>query len=234
MKICATIAARGGSKGVPGKNIRDLLGKPLIVHTIEQAHQCEMIERIIVTTDSSQIADVARKSGYAEVPFIRPAELAADTSGKLDALKHAIRFLMEKELYVPDYVVDLDPTSPLRSIYDIRGCINLMIQDPCDAVITGCRSRKSPYFNMVELDGEGRATLCKKLDNSVIRRQDAPAVYDMNASIYVYRTSSLLSMKTLWDGELRLYEMPEERSIDIDREIDFKLVELLMREKGLS
>ena len=230
MNICVTIAARGGSKGLPGKNIKQLMGKPLIAYTIEQASACRMIDRVIVSTDSVEIAAVARKF-HADVPFLRPKKLAADKTGKLCVLQHAVEYLKEKEGYSPDYVVDLDPTSPLRIVEDIKGCIRLMIKKPCDVVITGSLAKKNPYFNMVEEGKNQKIRLCKtNYQNKPCCRQAAPKVYDMNASIYVYKTASLMKMRSLWDGFVRLYEMPPERSVDIDREIDFKMVEVLMKE----
>jgi len=231
MEICAIIAARGGSKGVPGKNIRPLLGKPLIAYSIEQAKSCRLIKRVVVSTDSLAIARTARRY-RAQVPFRRPRELATDKAGKLEVLKHALGYLMVQENYRPDFVVDLDPTSPLRSVKDIEGCIKLMFKSPCDVVITGSEAKKSPYFNMIELSAGKRARLCKKRSKGgFVCRQDTPVVFEMNASIYVYRAASLMKMRSLWDGVVRLYEMPPERSVDIDREIDFKFVELFMKGK---
>ncbi|MBN1914134.1 MAG: acylneuraminate cytidylyltransferase family protein [Candidatus Omnitrophica bacterium] len=230
MKICAIIAARGGSKGVPGKNIRRLLGKPLIAYSIKQAVSCPGIDKVIVTTDSSGIARLARKYG-AETPFLRPARLATDSCGKLAVLQHAVMFMRQRMGYFPDLIVDLDPTSPLRNIADIRACIKLARNNACDAVISATPAKKNPYFNMVELCGDKTVRLCKKSGRRQSqRRQDAPSVYEMNASIYVYRTASLLKMKTLWDGKLMMHQMPPERSVDIDRELDFKVVEYLMKE----
>jgi CMP-N,N'-diacetyllegionaminic acid synthase len=230
MKILCTICARGGSKGVPNKNIRILKGKPLIAYTIEQALQCKIINRVVVSTDSENIAKIAKQYG-AEVPFLRPAELARDESPKLAVIQHAVRFFIEQVKYVPDYVVDLDPTAPLRKKDDIIKCIDLINDDPvCDSVITGYRSNKNPYFNMVECDSDGFSRLSHRLEHDVVRRQDAPVVYAMNASVYVWRTDILLKQQRVISGRVKLVEMPEDRSIDIDSEVDFKLVEILMEE----
>lgn len=230
MMILCTICARGGSKGVPNKNIRELSGKPLIAHTIEQAVSTKFIDRVVVSTDAEKIANIARQYG-AEVPFLRPQSLATDDAPKLPVIQHAVRYYIENLNFKPDYVIDLDPTSPLRISDDIEKCLNLIMNDfNCDSVITGYRSNKNPYFNMVEIDPKGFAYLSKKTEKQVIRRQDAPIVYAMNASIYVWKTEVLLNQTRIVSGKMKLIEMPKERSIDIDTGIDFKLVELIMRE----
>lgn len=227
MTTICTICARGGSQGVPGKNIRPLLGKPLIVHTIKQALATPGIASVHVSTDSPQIADVAREAG-ADVPFLRPAELATATAGKLPAIIHLVEHL-EAGGYAIDTIVDLDPTSPLRLQEDISACLALLDSDT-DAVITGYPADKNPYFNMVELDEANRAQLCKTVSGKrVVARQAAPDVFSMNASIYVWKRSAL--GESLWDNAPALYVMPHERSVDIDSEIDFKLVELLLAER---
>jgi CMP-N-acetylneuraminic acid synthetase len=226
MSTIATICARGGSQGVPGKNIRPLAGKPLIVHTIEQARACRGIEKVYVSTDDPRIADVARQAG-AEVPFLRPAELATAQAPKLPVIRHLVEALERLGQKVAK-IVDLDPTSPLRDIADIEACLALLTPDT-DVVITGYEAEKNPYFNMVEYDAQGRVRLVKTPPAAVEARQAAPKVYAMNASIYVWHRHTLA--KGLWEGRAALHVMPRSRSIDIDTPIDFKLVELLMREK---
>lgn len=231
MSILCTICARGGSKGVPNKNVRPLLNKPLIVYTIEQALASGQIDRVVVSTDSEEIAAIARQAG-AEVPFLRPKDLATDDAPKIPVVQHALKFYIEKLRFKPDYVVDLDPTSPLRINEDIEKCIDLITNGvDVDSVITGYRSNKNPYFNMVEIDRDRFAYLSKRLEKEITRRQDAPAVFAMNASIYVWKRDILLNQASFFSGKIRLIEMPEERSIDIDSEIDFKLVELIMKER---
>lgn len=231
MSILCTICARGGSKGVPHKNIRILLDKPLIAYTIEQAKQCRYIDRIAVSTDSAEIAGIARQYG-AEIPYLRPGHLATDNAPKLPVLQHIVRHYIDCLGFMPDYVIDLDPTSPLRTVEDIEKCINVIRNDrEYDSVITGYRSNKNPYFNMVEINKDGFAYLSKSLEGNITRRQDAPAVYAMNASVYAWKTSVLLEQQAIISGRLKFVEMPEERSVDIDSETDFKLVELLMKER---
>lgn len=228
MSIVATICARGGSKGVPGKNIRVLAGKPLIVHTIEVAQRCQSIDRIIVSTNAPEIAEVAKASG-AEAPFLRPGELALDTSPKLPAIKHAVAYLKSQEGYHVDIVVDLDPTSPLRTEQDIEACIRMVKDEGADNVFSVTRARRNPYFNMVEIV-DGRVQLVKTLPQPVVRRQDAPEVYDMNASIYVWKRDALMSNDSLFLEHTRIYVMPE-WAIDIDSETDLKFVELILKKR---
>lgn len=230
MNILCTICARGGSKGVPNKNIRELSGIPLIAHTIKQALDFKLISRVVVSTDSEKIAAISKLYG-AEVPFMRPASLSDDVSAKLPVIKHAVRYYIKELKYKPDYVLDMDPTSPLRVAGDIEKCLNLIINDSnCDSVITGYTSNKNPYFNMIELTPEGFAVLSKKSEKQITTRQNAPVVYAMNASIYAWKTDILLNQEHVISGRVKFFEMPEERSIDIDSEIDFKLVELFMKE----
>jgi CMP-N,N'-diacetyllegionaminic acid synthase len=230
MRILCTICARGGSKGVSNKNIKLLHGKPLIAHTIEQALNTKLINRVVVSTDSEEIVNIAKRHG-AEVPFIRPSDLATDYTPKLPVIQHAVEYCIKNMGFGPDYVVDLDPTSPLRTIKDIENCINLIKSNSnCDSVITGYRSNKNPYFNMVETGKDGFAKLCKQADVQITDRQSAPIVFAMNASIYVWKTEILLNQNNILSGRVKLVEMPEGRSIDIDSEVDFKLVELIMKE----
>jgi CMP-N,N'-diacetyllegionaminic acid synthase len=222
----ATICARGGSKGVPRKNVRDLLGKPLIAYTVEQACAAPVVDRVFVSTDDEEIAEVAANAG-AEVPFIRPAELASDTAPKIPVIRHLVDHIKRQGIPVTR-IIDLDPTSPLREQSDIEACVNLLDEDT-DVVITAYPADKNPYFNMVQaLAGSGYDVVAKT-DNPLDRRQDAPTVYSMNASIYVWWERTL--GKGLFGPRTRLHVMPHERSVDIDDEIGFALVELLMRRK---
>lgn len=223
MSTIATICARGGSTGLPGKNIRPLFGRPLIAHTVAHALACPGIDRVFVSTDDEAIAAAAREAG-AEVPFMRPAELATSTAPKLPVIRHLVQGVEAMGVQV-DRIVDLDPTSPLRDVDDVLACLQLLDADT-DVVITGYPAEKNPYFNMVELDGQGHAALSKSLPGGVFARQQAPAVYSMNASVYVWWRRTL--DQGIWDGRVRLHVMPRERSIDVDSLIDFELVQLLM------
>ena len=224
-----TICARGGSAGVPGKNIRNLCGKPLIAWTIGQALEAGIADHVFVSTDSEDIAVVARAAG-AEVPFLRPAKLATATAGKLPVIQHLVDWVESYRGPVTT-IVDLDPTSPLRDIGDIQTCFR-MLDAETDVVITGYEADKNPYFNMVELKPNGFFERVCLPASEVLGRQSAPRVYAMNASIYAWHRHTLSS--SLWDApRIRLHAMPRERSIDIDHPIDFDLVELLMQKRGL-
>ena len=231
--VLCTICARGGSKGVKGKNVRELCGKPLIAHTIEQEIASNLFEHIVISTDSDLIAEAAVKYG-AEVFFKRDATMASDTAGKLDVIKDV--FLKSEEHYGRkfDYEIDLDATSPLRDVSDITNSFEQFLRDDNDNLITAMPSRRSPYFNLVEIYPDGHIGLSKPLPNAILRRQDAPKTYDMNASIYIWKREVLLNNDTLFLPKTGLYVMDEVRSIDIDCELDFKFVEFLMKEKNAN
>ena len=230
--MLCTICARGGSKGVKNKNIKPINGKPLIAYTIEQAINSGLFEHIVVSTDSDEIVGIAVDHG-AEVFFKRAAAMANDTAGKLDVIKDA--FIRSEQHYQEqfDYLIDLDATAPLRDVEDIINAFELLVKNNHGNVITAMPSRRSPYFNLVEMDN-GKVKLSKQADKNVVRRQDSPETFDMNASIYVWDRNTILSENTLFLDNTGLYVMPEERSIDIDSELDYKIVELMMREKDAS
>ncbi len=225
--VLCTICARGGSKGVKNKNITPLNGKPLIAYSIEQAKKSELFDHIVISTDHDGIAEIAVEYG-GEVFFKRSAEMASDTAGKLDVIRDA--FLKSEEFYSKqyDYLIDLDATAPLRSVEDIKNSFTQFLKNNNDNLITAMPSRRSPYFNLVEVDADGRVGLSKKLSDGVIRRQDAPKSYDMNASIYIWKRDVILNSNTIFMNNTGLYVMPEERSIDIDTPLDFEFVEFLM------
>jgi len=228
-KVLCTICARGGSKGVKNKNIKEINGKPLIAYTIEQAKNSKLCDHIVISTDSDDITNIAKEYG-AEVFFKRSAEMASDTAGKLDVIRDA--FVRSEKNYNKqyDYLIDLDATAPLRDTEDIIKSFEQFLQDNNDNLITAMPSRRSPYFNLVEQDKDGKVYLSKTLDDSIVRRQDAPKSYDMNASIYIWKRNTILHENSIFLENTGLYVMPEERSIDIDTEIDYKFVEFLMRE----
>ena len=230
MNNLCTICMRGGSKGVPNKNLKAIAGKPLMAYTIEQALACGLFQHVVVSTDSAEIAETSRRLG-ADSWFLRPAELATDEAAKIPVIRHA---LLESEKHFGqkfDVLIDLDVTSPLRNIDDIVGAYRQFIDEDADILITGSPARKNPYFNMVERVGK-RIRKIKELDPPPARRQDAPEVYDMNASIYIWKRDTLITCDTLFTPKTSLYVMPEERSVDIDTHIDFDLVELIMRKNS--
>ncbi|MGB0960086.1 MAG: acylneuraminate cytidylyltransferase family protein [Halocynthiibacter sp.] len=230
MLIC-TICARGGSKGVKNKNVRIIGGKPLIAHTVEQARATHLFEHIAISSDSDAILEAAANAG-ADILIKRPAELATDEAAKIPVIQHCFREAEAQTGKTFDYSIDLDATSPLRLPSDIEHVVDMLTQDGTANVLTAMPARRSPYFNMLECGQDGVPHLSKPPSFDVVRRQDSPAVFDMNGSIYGWTREALLSMDTLFSDETRLYVMPEERSIDIDNMIDLKLVELLLAERG--
>ena len=224
----AFIFARGGSKGVPNKNIRPLAGKPLIGYSIETAFACQCFDSVVVSTDSLEIAAVAREFG-ASVPFMRPAELATDTASEWAAWCHAIRKL-EAESGRFDTFVSLPATSPFRNVSDVMGCIQMLEADSeTSIVITGRQSERSPYFNMVRLDAGGYAHVVVPPNNVLVRRQDAPQVYDITTVAYVSRPEFILAAPNIWQGNVRMFEVPAERALDIDTQHDFFIAECIAR-----
>ncbi len=227
--ILATICCRGGSKGVPGKNIRPLLQKPLISYTIEAANHSRFIEELIISTDDLQIADIAKTYG-ASVPFMRPAELATDTASKWPVFIHAVETYEKISGKIVDYLVDLDVTVPLKSTEDIDGAIQLALEHPeVDVVITGYEPERNPYFNMMEVDANGYAEIVKKTASPIVRRQDAPLVYSLTPAAYVIKKSALYNFEHWSKAKCKIFPIPRNRAIDIDTELDFNIVEFLMK-----
>jgi N-acylneuraminate cytidylyltransferase/CMP-N,N'-diacetyllegionaminic acid synthase len=212
---------------VPGKNLRPLLGKPLIAHSIEQAKQTGLFAAVAVSSDAPEILDIAKKYG-ADVLVRRPDEMATDTAAKLPAIRHCFEAAERECGRAFPVFVDLDATSPLRLPEDIAGAIRLLETTGASSVITGATARRSPYYNLVELDEGGVPHVCKELKTPLVRRQDAPRCFDMNASIYVWRREPFLAAPAVFYGDTRLFEMPEERSIDIDSALDWDVVQVLM------
>lgn len=220
------VFARGGSKGLPGKNIRPLAGKPLIAHSIGLALACPCIETVVVSTDDPAIAEVARNYG-AEVPFMRPAELATDIAPEWLAWRHAIEWF-ERERGTFHVFLSLPPTSPFRSIIDVNACIDLLVSDPgSDAVITVREAERSPYFNMVSLDPQGYAGLVIPPMGDIVRRQDVPKVYDVTTVAYAARPAYVKQADRLFAGSIRGVQVPAERALDIDTPYDFELAQAI-------
>jgi CMP-N,N'-diacetyllegionaminic acid synthase len=230
MKRLCTICARGGSKGVKGKNIRSLLGKPLIAYSIEQARESRLFEAIVVSSDSDEILNTALRWGV-DLVVERPVSLATDHAPKVPVIVHAVQEAERRTGVTFDIEVDLDATSPLRIVEDIIGAVALLQATMAHSVITGCTARRSPYFNLVEADSSGFVRLSKIIDPPVVRRQDAPPCFDMNASIYVWRRDALIEDPRVFYPDTLLFEMPDDRSVDIDSELDFEWVEHLLRRR---
>lgn len=233
MKTICVISARGGSRGLPGKNIREMLGKPLIVWSIEQALATKEIDRVVVSTDSEAIAEIARAAG-AETPFIRPDYLSSSEAGKFGVFKHALQACEDHYAETYDLYVDLDCTSPLRDVSDISACIAQFHKRKIhgvDGVFSICEARKNPYFNLLEADNEGALKICKKLPGTIVRRQDAPPVYEHVASIYTLSPDYIRKANYLLDGHTEGYDIGSEKSLDVDSDFDFLLIEYLMKRK---
>lgn len=227
MKAVAFIFARGGSKGLPGKNIRPLGGKPLIAWSIEHALAVKRIARVIVSTDSEQIAEVAKAHG-AEVPFIRPAELASDNSPEWLAWRHALQYLLETEGTLPDAMVSVPTTAPLRLPQDIENCLDEYRKGDADMVITVTDAHRSPYFNMVKTNPDGTVGLVNPPPSAIARRQDAPVVYDMATVCYVANPEFVMTHNATFEGRVKAVQVPTERAIDIDTLLDFQIAESLL------
>lgn len=226
--ILGTICCRGGSKGVPGKNIRLLNNKPLIAYTIEVALQSGFIDELIISTDDEAIASIAIEMG-ATVPFMRPAALATDTASKWPVFIHAVETYEQLNKVAVDYLVDLDVTVPLKTAADIDGAIELALADTnTDVVITGYEPERNPYFNMMEIKEDGFAAIVKQSMKPIVRRQDAPQVYSLTPAAYVVKKSALYNFEHWSKAKCKIYAMPRERAIDIDTEMDFKMVEFLL------
>jgi len=226
MKTFAFIFARGGSKDVPGKNIRNLGGKPLLAHSIMIAQNIDEISRIFVSTEDQDIAEVGIKYG-AEI-IERPMELAKDDSPEWLSWLHAIKWLEARGEFF-DCFVSLPTTSPLRNKTDVVNCINLLDKQT-DIVVTISETSRNPFFNMVH-EEENYIKLLIEGEKSYSRRQDVPLAYDMTTVAYVAHSDFIKNNNKIFDGRVKAVLVPKERSVDIDDEIDFKFAELLMRER---
>lgn len=226
MGLIAFVFARGGSKGIPSKNLSVVAGKSLIARAVEIAFTVSQIERVIVSTDSREIALEATRVG-AEVPFMRPSELSEDSSPEWLAWRHAVTQLAELEGEMPPVLVSVPTTSPLRIASDVEACLVKFQEGVWDAVITVTPSHRNPYFNMVTLDSTGAAQVVISPSHSVSRRQDSPPVFDMCTSAYVVSTEFLMSHDNIWQGKVGAVFIPQDRSLDIDTPFDLKVARLL-------
>jgi CMP-N,N'-diacetyllegionaminic acid synthase len=233
METLITLCARGGSQGVKNKNIRPLLGKPLIAYTIECALSWGKADRVIVSTDSKEIARIAMEYG-AEVPFLRPAALAQGDVPKMAVIRHALSEIERNSKKKYEVIIDLDVTAPLRHVSDVENAYCLFLERHPLTVFSVVNARKNPYYNVVEEDSQGFVRLSKNLDKAITCRQNAPVVYDMNASIHIYSRDYLIDHRN-WHvcSERSLpYVMDDFAAVDIDREIDFLYIEFLMKQGG--
>ncbi len=225
MKTLYVIPARGGSKGIPGKNIKPLAGKPLISYTIDVARELAPDCDICVTTDDADIISTVEAMDL-KVPFVRPAELATDHSGTYEVLIHALDFYESQGIHY-DTLVLLQPTSPLRTADDVRSCLQLYTPE-IDMVVSVMHAATNPYYNAFETDENGFLHISKG-DGKYTRRQDAPKVWEYNGAVYVINTASLRKMKLGEFTRRKMYEMSRERSIDLDTPTDWLIAETLIR-----
>jgi CMP-N,N'-diacetyllegionaminic acid synthase len=227
-RCLAIIPARGGSKGLPGKNIAPLAGKPLIAHTIDAARSARSIQRIIVSTESPEIADIARCYG-AEVPFLRPPELAQDETPTLPVMQHVLTALEATERFVPEIIVLLQPTSPLRLADDIDRAVAMLEETGADSVVSLCPAEYHPAW-MKRLDRD-RVLSFLEGGPEYTRRQDMPPVYRLNGAIYVTRRRVLLEENRILGLDTRALIMDAESSVDIDTPLDLKVAALILQER---
>ena len=212
---------------MPGKNIRSFGGKPLIAWSIEHALAVDRIERVIVSTDSEEIAAIAREYG-AEVPFIRPAELARDDSPEWLAWRHALNYLLETTSALPEIMVSVPTTAPLRLALDIENCLDEYEKGDADMVITITEAHRSPYFNMVKTNQDGTVGLVNPPHSAIARRQDAPVVNDMATVCYIANPEFIMTHNAMFEGRVKAVNVPVERAIDIDTLLDFQIAECLL------
>ena len=231
MSTIACIFARAGSKGLPNKNIQTFNGKPLISWAVELALEVKQINEVFVSTDSEEIAEIARMSG-ASIPFMRPSELATDTSPEWHSWQHFIKFLADKDGRLPDVFLSLPATSPLRSTIDIENCLNEFKKGTTDFVVGITPSERNPYFNMVKKGEDNQVDLVIQHGDQYSRRQDIPEIFDLTTVCYVGKPTTILTKNSIFEGKVVGVEIPRERAIDIDTELDFQIAEFLFKSKA--
>lgn len=230
--VLALIPARGGSKGVPRKNIRPLNGKPLVAYSIEAALALPaLLYRVIVSTDDAEIAAVAKQYGV-EVPFLRPAEISADSTPMLPVMQHAVRFVEQQDGLRLDWVLLLQPVSPLRLPLDIENTLRIARETDCDSVISVVQVFSVHPITMKRIENGRLLPYCIEEIEGTRRQNYSPPAYMRNGAIYLTRRDVLMNDNSIWGRSICPYVMPEERSINIDSELDFKLVELVMAEQS--
>ena len=229
--VLGAIFARGGSKGIPRKNIKMLNGKPLLAYAVEATKAVKGIDAVIVSTDDEEIAAVARQYG-AEVPFMRPSHLAADDAPEILSWQHAVQEYGKLRERPVDVLVSVPATAPLRRPADVALCLETLLSSNADAVVTVTDAERNPYFNMVKLDDKGYASIVIPPAETISGRQSAPKVYDMTTVAYAVRADFLRRGKRLFEGKVRTVHVPRERALDIDTPLDFELAEFLLNRKA--
>jgi CMP-N-acetylneuraminic acid synthetase len=226
MTVLALVCARGGSKGLPGKNLRPFRGVPLVAHAVMQARAAAGVSRVILSTDCPDIAAAAREAG-AEVPFMRPAELATDATAEWLVWRHALECVRADTGTLPDALVVVPPTAPLRIPADITRAIDAFHDGDSDVVLTVTAAHRNPWFNMVRLDARNGARLVNVPEVPFTRRQDVPVVHDLTTVAYVASPAFVLTQSGLFAGRVRAVEVPPERALDIDTLLDLRVAECL-------
>ena len=229
----AFVFARGGSKGLPGKNLRELCGKTLLQRAIESCQSTDRIGRVIVSTDSEEIAEAALSLG-AEVPFLRPLELAGDESPELNSWKHALRTIESLEGRIPEALVSVPTTAPLRQTEDILSCLTLYERVQPDLVVTSAPSPHNPYFNLFQHFANGEIKVPMLKSENAFRRQNVPQVNFITPICYVAKSSYVLNCQNLYEGTIREFSVDPERAIDIDTLVDFEFAEFLLSKREKS
>jgi CMP-N,N'-diacetyllegionaminic acid synthase len=227
LDVLGLITARGGSKELPHKNILPIAGKPLIAWTIEAASRCESIHKIVLSTDDDEIARIALEYG-AETLFMRPSNLAEDTSDHVMVVIHALEWLAENEGLIPEYVFLLQPTSPLRTSEDIDNAVELASERNADAVI-GVHEFKWHPSLAKQIDNDGRLKAFQTIRKTPLRRQDLERLFYPNGAVYLFRREVILQQRTFFPENTYAYVMPRERSIDIDTLLDLQLAEYILQ-----
>ena len=215
---------------MPGKNIRMLGDKPLIAWSILQAKDVKRIDRVLVSTDSDEIAAIAREYG-AEVPFMRPSELATDSSPEWLSWQHGLDYFKEQEGALPEVMLSIPTTSPLRSSSDIENCLDLYLKGGADIVISTTDAHRNPHFNMVTSNMDGTVRLVCANESQVNQRQSAPTVYDVTTVCYVANPNFVMNNSSIFQGRVKAVNIPSQRAIDIDSLLDFQIAEYLMNKK---
>lgn len=229
--ILASICVRGGSKGVPQKNIKDLNGKPLLFYTIECAKKTSSLQSVVLSSDSDVMIEIAKNYGI-ETTIKRPDYLSTDGASKWDVFIHLVEEFEARSGETVEYLVDLDVTVPLRKPSQIDGAIEMMLNNDVDVVITGYEPERNPYFNMMEITDGIYAKIVKRSEKPIVCRQDAPLVYSLTPAVYVIKKSALYNFKHWSEAKCMIFEIPRKDAIDIDTPFDFKLVEYLMKNES--
>lgn len=227
MNVLCTFCLRGGSKGVKNKNFLSINKIPLYQYSFEQGIRSNIFTKFVVSSD--KIYKINKHYLSKNFYYLkRPKKLSGDRVGKVKVIRHALIETEKKYKVKFDYIFDLDVTSPLRNVGDIKNCFKIIKKKKSENLITICAAKKNPYFNLVEIK-KNKISLSKSIKKKILSRQKAPKVYEMNASIYVWKRKYLLKTDNLFSNKTAYYIMPNERSVDIDNKIDLRIVEMLIK-----